>query len=647
MAPPVLGKRQRNTAEPNDSTLSSPRKRRAAQVPRIHQDERAVPLSLPTRERRSKRVQNAGPQDVSEVKRPRLAVPCKGLEPAKASENSSTLEKSKESVTGQSKSLAEHDPKTDLELDENADPAPQFSTPRSKRFRDVSSFSPITPRHRVLVASKPVTPRTPRTITSVSARTVYTSARQLFARSATPARLVGRESERQELTKFINDSISSGRGGCKYVSGPPGTGKSALVEEVCREIQKENSAKVAYVNCASMTSARDIYGKLVENLCGDSQVFKKSEVERLRGMFLPKKNSGKGVYVVALDEIDHLLTSDLEILYAFFEWSMQANSRLVLVGIANALDLTDRFLPRLKSKNLKPQLLPFLPYTPTQITTVITTRLRSLLVEDMAVAKDFVPFLHPAAIQLCARKVASQSGDLRKAFDLTRRTIELIEREVSEKAQAASKLPLVENTNLAAPASPPDTPSQNDIYSYTAATAPRATVAHVARITSATFGNGTTERLQGLNLHQKATLCSLIAFGRKKRASTSFINTPTKSPKSTAPTVKELFDTYCSLCRKENVLQPLTSTEFKDIISGLETMGLIGEARTRGSRSGASGSGIFRTPTRSGRGATGTPSRKGGEESGLVCFVGEKEIEAQVTGPGEGVLKALLRERDA
>lgn len=432
-----------------------------------------------------------------------------------------------------------------------------------------------------------------------------------------------------------------------YVSGPPGTGKSALIGEVCRELQVENTVKVAHVNCASMTSARDVYGKLIEDLCEDSQVFKKSESERLKGMFFPKQKSSTDVYLVALDEIDHLLTSDLEILYSFFEWSMQPNSRLVLIGIANALDLTDRLLPRLKAKNLKPHLLPFLPYTPAQIATVITTRLRSLLPDDTTVTKDFVPFLHPAAVQLCARKVASQSGDLRKAFDLVRRTIELIEREAKQKASATnspSKAPLVENTNLATPLSPPDTPnSKTQTMDWTAATAPRATVAHIARVTSAVFGNGATERLQGLNLHQKAVLCALISIGRKKRSTTSTSTTSTKAARSVAPTIKELFETYSSLCRKGNVLQPLTVTEFRDIIGSLEAMGLIGEAQTSGGRA-ASGSGMPRTPSKTGRGANGTPTKKGMDDSGLVCYVGEKEVEAQATGPGEGVLKALLRE---
>ena len=38
------------------------------------------------------------------------------------------------------------------------------------------------------------------------------------------------------------------------------------------------------------------------------------------------------------------------VLYRLFEWASRARSSLALVGIANSIDLTDRFLPRLRQK---------------------------------------------------------------------------------------------------------------------------------------------------------------------------------------------------------------------------------------------------------------------------------------------------------
>jgi len=54
--------------------------------------------------------------------------------------------------------------------------------------------------------------------------------------------------------------------------------------------------------------------------------------------------------LLVLDEIDQLESKNQDVLYKLFEMPFLPKSRLVIVGIANALDLTDRILPRLQSK---------------------------------------------------------------------------------------------------------------------------------------------------------------------------------------------------------------------------------------------------------------------------------------------------------
>lgn len=519
----------------------------------------------------------------------------------------------------------------------------QVHTPQTPRHRDaLSKKVPITPRHRVGVIGKPLTPRTPRTPqTPSNAPTVYNEARQIFARSADPGRLVGREEERGELNSFIQKGIETKSGRCLYVSGPPGTGKSALVSEVCQDIQTHEGVKTSYINCMSVKSSKDIYSKLCEDLIGDSRNTGEDGLAELRTVFLPKGKSSTYVYVVTLDEIDHLLTLDLDILYTLFEWSLQRSSRLVLIGIANALDLTDRFLPRLKARNLKPQLLPFLPYTAPQIASVITTKLQSLSPAGTPLHNDNIPFIHSNAIQLCSKRVAAQTGDLRKAFDIIRRTIDFVETEVKQKRltepttpSSTTRSPLQENSNLCSPS----TNSIGSLSLLTLATAPRATIAHIARIAASALNNGTPQRLQTLNLQQKAALCALLSLEKSNRRYQSFKSvfatpskTPYKSPSSsTAPTVRKLYETYCSLCKRENALHPLTATEFADVISGLETLGLVGED----GRILAVG---MRTPGKKGKGMV------KGEEKRVVSWVGEGEVEGCLEGVGGGILKGLLR----
>lgn len=80
-----------------------------------------------------------------------------------------------------------------------------------------------------------------------------------------------------------------------------------------------------------------------------------------------------------MDELDELSNRKQSILYTVFEWPSVKNSRVVLVGIANALDLTDRVLPRLQARlDIQPTLMHFSPYTRQQIIEIITDRLKQV-----------------------------------------------------------------------------------------------------------------------------------------------------------------------------------------------------------------------------------------------------------------------------
>ncbi|MCJ1341485.1 AAA ATPase [Bachmanniomyces sp. S44760] len=524
----------------------------------------------------------------------------------------------------------------------------QTRTPKTPRHRDaLSKGTPVTPRHKVNISGKPAIPWTPKTpISPANVPTIYSSARQLFLRGANPGRLIGREEERDKLTALIQGSVESRNGGCIYISGPPGTGKSALVDQICNAYQDLDDMRVAHINCMSVKSQRDIYEKLFAELCEQDTTMERGNMAQLKAMFLPRKNTPGPVYLVTLDEIDHLLTLDLEILYTLFEWALHRSSRLILIGIANALDLTDRFLPRLKTRNLKPQLLPFLPYTVPQISSVITTKLKSLKTANSDVLPDYIPFLHPAAIQFCSKKVAAQTGDLRDAFDLVRKAIDLAESETRQKHQqelqsralvsSPSKAPLCENQNLSSPRYPmADSKCTSDfkrsLNQLTPESAPRVTIAHIARVFSLAFGNCTAERLRALNLQQKASLCALFILESRNQKKDIFA-TPSKSAHAT-PTVRKIYETYCGLCKRENALYPLTATEFTDVLGSLETQGLVGGAEGKGT-AGRLGLGQGKL----------TPSKRGGraEERPMVCFVNSEELRGCLNGVGGGILMAFL-----
>lgn len=436
------------------------------------------------------------------------------------------------------------------------------------------------------------------------------------------------------MQTFLDEGIAAKSGRCLYISGPPGTGKSAFVGQVCSALATGQDVRKAYVNCMSIRSVKEICTKLAQDLHDGPVTAAQETLGGLKDTFFPKQNTSADVYVVTLDEIDHLLTFDLDILYTLFEWALNPASRLVLIGIANALDLTDRFLPRLKSRNLQPRLLQFTPYTVPEIVSVITTRLQTLS-ED----PQFVPFIHPAAIQFCAKKVATQTGDLRKAFDLIRRVIDLIESETkaaqsSPQSPSIESSPLSENPNLASPSKvcsrcnngsiTASTPS--DVLAHLSVdTAPRATVGHAARIAAAAFNHGTSQRLKMLNVQQKAALCALVSLEKRQLSEVATHRTPTKAA---PPTVRALHALYGQLCRREGTLAPLERGEFAEVVASLEGLGLVRDAPVRNSKGKSKVPGVLR------------------DERGVISAVSERELNAALDGVVGGLLRGLLAENE-
>lgn len=504
--------------------------------------------------------------------------------------------------------------------------------------------------------SKRMTPHTP--LTPNTLQTVYHQARQLFSRSADPGQLIGRDEERAKLQNFLERCKTPRPSGCLYVSGPPGTGKSAMINRITEDTASgSDSIRKAYINCMSIKSAKDLYITLLDQLGGEPDMSESDVVDALEKLFV-RKTATTDVFLVVLDEIDHILTMDPESLSRVFEWSLQQKSRLTMVGIANALDLTDRFLPRLKSRNLKPELLPFLPYTAPQVKRIITERLKTLVPEGSA--PDFIPFFHPAAIELCSRKVSSQTGDLRRAFEVCRRALDLVENETRLKYEnevkdnllqmSPSRKVLGENRNLASPPRPSGAQQlQKSLQTLTVSTAPRVSIAHLNKVTAAAFSNGPTQRLKTLNLQQKAALCSLVAIEKRNRAAQATCVPTTPSSKArtvTAPTIKTLYESYCTLCTQDSLLHPLSSSEFREVVGSLETLSLIAPVDGKSGSFGALSGGT--TPS-------GRKGRKkdvfgfGGGMSGLVAderrvasCVGEREVEAAVEGMGAGILRGIL-----
>jgi origin recognition complex subunit 1 len=74
--------------------------------------------------------------------------------------------------------------------------------------------------------------------------------------------------------------------------------------------------------------------------------------------------------VLLVDELDHLVTRKQTVLYNLFDWPTRPNSNLVVIGIANTMDLDERLLKRIASR-LGLTKIQFKPYTKEQLVSII------------------------------------------------------------------------------------------------------------------------------------------------------------------------------------------------------------------------------------------------------------------------------------
>ncbi|EAA09435.3 AGAP005176-PA [Anopheles gambiae str. PEST] len=333
-------------------------------------------------------------------------------------------------------------------------------------------------------------------------------------------KLPEREKEYDELVGFVEGVLSSDGSGSLYISGPPGTGKTATLQRILNHPSFAKKLKPVYINCTSIKSVGSIYKKISEELGLKVGGTTEKQYQGAIEAHLERKHK---TIMLVLDEIDQLSSSKQTILYSIFEWPARPTTRLILIGIANALDLTDRLLARLQARcELKPQLIQFLPYTKQQIVAI----LKASLEESNSLSR-----FPEAALGLLAAKVASTSGDIRRALFIARRLVESAKKE--DRKTGSSGAPTVVSMGQVMAV-------LKQVYGA-----------------SQTLGNDLEE---GFPLQQKILICSLMLM--------------LKHGKNKDITVGKLYDVYKAICTKRNI-QAVDQTEFISLCTLVETRGIV------------------------------------------------------------------------
>ncbi|KAH0545004.1 hypothetical protein FGG08_000930 [Glutinoglossum americanum] len=372
------------------------------------------------------------------------------------------------------------------------------STPKSRG----SAATPqklTTPTHKRIAIKKPLefTPLGTRVLSpSHVLSSPFQIARARLHVSSVPATLPCREQEFATVYSHLEAAISDGSGSCIYISGTPGTGKTATVREVVSHLntavldEELDDFIFVEINGMKVTDPHQSYSLLWEALKGDrvSPSHALDLLEREFGNPSPRRVP----CVVLMDELDQLVTKNQSVMYNFFNWPGLRHSRLIVLAVANTMDLPERTLSNKISSLTR---ITFPGYNHDQLMRIIQSRLEG------------VPgnIVHPDAVQFASRKVAAVSGDARRALDICRRAVEIAELEGL-------------NDEDTLPPTPSKKASKNNIinsHPNTVKKAGKVTIATVKQAINEATTSPLQQCLRSLPLSSKLFLAAIIARIRR------------------------------------------------------------------------------------------------------------------------------------
>ena len=334
-----------------------------------------------------------------------------------------------------------------------------------------------------------------------------------------PENLPFRDEEARTIAQTLSIVLKGARPSNLLLFGKPGTGKTAVIKNIIKRLQKkakelEIDVIVPFVNAKTANTAYKVLYEIAEEM-GINKGEKKQQVyftglsmgeatDRILDFIQKKK---KLHVILVIDEIDSLVDKNGDdILYNFTRANerMDEGGFISLIGISNSLTFKDKLDPRVRS-SLSEEEMVFNPYTILQLQKILSDRAK-LAFNDHAIST--------AAINLCAAVAGKENGDARKAIDLLRVAAEIAER---ERASAVQEI-------------------------------------HIRQAQEKIEKDTNYEVLRNSTTHTKIVLLAIM--------------------KSRNGNTGEVYETYSSLC-KYSEHEPLTQRRITQIVSELDQLGLV------------------------------------------------------------------------
>ena len=243
-----------------------------------------------------------------------------------------------------------------------------------------------------------------------------------------PEALPHRDQEIEHLSFNLVEALKGHIPSNMILYGVTGAGKTAVTRFVCDQLQRKGESigrrvHPVMVNCRQIDTQYRVLSHLGNALLEEYEQedipFTGWPTDRVFSELIRRMDSRGGVYVLVLDEIDHLVKkSGDDLLYNLTNLNAELkNARACVIGISNDLKFTDFLDPRVRSR-LGQQDIVFNPYNAEQLQDILRTR------AEIGISEGAIG---PGVIELCSALAAQENGDARCALDLLRVSTEKAE----------------------------------------------------------------------------------------------------------------------------------------------------------------------------------------------------------------------------
>ena len=351
----------------------------------------------------------------------------------------------------------------------------------------------------------------------LKARQGFRMERDILQAAYLPERLPHREAQIDQLVQVLVPALRGERPSNVLIYGLTGTGKTAVVKYLEKELRKADPAgtvRYLYLNCQIVDTPYGVLAHIANAFAereSDQVPFTGLSVDRVYQLLVRKLDERRRVVILALDEIDRIVAKNGDdFLYQLTKVNEDLErSCISLIGISNELKFTEYLDPRVRSR-LGDEKMVFAPYNATELGDILAQR-AALALPDGVVGGE--------ALSLMAALAAQENGDARRAVDLLRVSAELAERLGDE----------------------------------------RVGVDHVMKAKNKLELDTVVEAVKSLPTQSKLVLLGVIV---------------NEEAGNTRLTTGEVYGTYRDLCRKTGIAA-LTQRRVTDLISELDMLGLV------------------------------------------------------------------------